>query len=349
MAKVCPACMQVYPLTLAFCASDGAALVDPRNVNGSWARVAGTDPSATDEPPPILTGDFAEKVKQLWARHTLLASLTICALLAAILGGFTRGGGLMLIATGLGIPLLVSWPIALASSAKALSIVGWVDKWYFRLHDFFDGSNSRIMRWVMYPVVWAGGRWAVFASRRGDRFVAGSLRMFGYTLSAMMLAMLAIITVYIVIGLIVIAVGLWIVGQVLDVDSGPSPMRRMPMVGRRGQNIYQGGGGWLDPDKQIGRVDKDGNIYENDGSWFSVDKQVGKIGKNGEIYETDGGWFTPDKQVGKVGKNGEIYETDGGWFTPDKQVGRIGDEGEIYETDGGWFTPDKRVGKAKRD
>lgn len=351
--KVCPACDEPYPASFFCCPTDGVTLVAPLAATVGGARSQATGWSSATPGGFATAGGFdgfLAAAGAFWHRHMILNVLTIMALLGWALYYASFGEGFALLGSALSLPLMLSWPIALASSSKALGFVGWIDKWYFRLEDFFGNWDGKVGRWIMYPVVWAGGRWAMFASRRGDRFVAASLRMFGYSIALMLVAMIALITIYIIIGLVLLAVGLWVLGQILEEDTGRSRgFGRVPMVGRRGQKIYEGDGGWFSTDRQVGRVDRDGQIYEDDGGWFSTSKRVGKIDDDGRIYEGKGGWFDVDKQVGRVDPDGQIYEDDGGWFSVPKRVGRIDADGEVHEGDGGWFSDETRIGKTKRD
>lgn len=149
--------------------------------------------------------------------------------------------------------MLLSWPVALSNSSRLLGFVGHIDSGYFRLVRFFENWDGRIGRWLLYPVVWVGGKWAVFASRNGDRSVAAALRLFGYTIALMLVAFLAILAVYIFIALIVIALVLWVLGQIFDVDTGDAGFRRVPKIGRRGHEIFESDGGLFSTDKQVGR------------------------------------------------------------------------------------------------
>ena len=251
--SVCPQCAQPYPPGVRYCAIDGATLGEPLG-DARNAMTIGEDNLSTGLDSADGFAGLVEQARAFWQRHLILNGITLVAL-AAWVGFLVIGsGGMQLMGMGLTIPLALSWPIALANSSKALGFVNWIDKWYARMVDFFEGWDGRVGRWVMYPVVWAGGNWAVFASRRGDRFVAASLRMFGYSIALMFIVLLAIVTVYIVIGLVMLAVGLWLLGAVFgDDDDDKRSSRRMPMVGQRDRGIYEGDGGWLSTDKRVGK------------------------------------------------------------------------------------------------
>jgi hypothetical protein len=350
VVRICPECTELFPAALSFCPADGNALLEPvstAQVGDPSSATIASDQTIEDEG---LTTDVATRMTRFWKRHLILNCLTIVAAGAWAAFFLLEAEGWALLAIALTGPLLVSWPIGMSSGQGALDFVSRIDSWYFRLFGYFSNSSGKIRRWIMYPVIWSGGRWALFANRQGDQFVAASLRLFGYVSALMLVVSLAIIVAYIVIALFIIGLALWFLSMMFGGDAPDiGRIRKVPMVGRRGQELYEGHGGWFDAEKRVGRVDDQGNVYEGGGGWFDVERRIGRIGSDGRVFEGGGGFFDTEQQVGKIGPGGEVYETDGGIFSPDVRMGRIGDDGEIFEGKGGFLDVDKRVGKAKRD
>jgi hypothetical protein len=357
----CSVCNEIYDENEAFCGIDGNALVRSDRVTAG----TGTGTKSTHEVPAnggSMSGSGAV-LAVFWTRHQVLCYLALVALCAWGIVFSNSSDGIALLAATLSIPLAVSWPVALARSDWALNFVGRIDGWFSRSTDSLVSSESKMRRWIMFPAAWLGSKWANYANRNPDPFVAASLRVFGYTVTAMAIVCLAIVVVYVVLFLIALALCLWLLETVLGGDSDDDSSRerdyraagklaidnRKLMVGRRGQEIYKGDGGFFSVDDRVGRVDKDGNIYEGDGGWLSVDKRVGRVDKDGNVYRGDGGWLSVDERVGRIDKDGNVYEGDDGWFSVDERVGKIDGDGQIYEGDGGLFSVDKRTGRSKPD
>lgn len=349
---VCPTCQRLLPLRLAHCPDDGTPLTANVKQAAPTPSPGAAVPAADPAIAPSGAEQFVPAVQAFWERHKVLSIFTLGTVLfwGLVYAGYLQG--FVLLAMVLTVALAASWPVALTSSPKALGIVGKVDGWYGNLAGFAASGQGRFARWFASPILWCGNRWTDFSNRRVDHHVAASLRLFGYVLTVLTLALLtalmAYIAVMIVIGLLVIGVSLWLLGMLLGDDSDVGSRGfgdSIPLVGGRRTKLSRGDGGWFSTDKQAGYVDEDGNIYEDDGGLFTVAKRVGRVDEKGRIFEGNGGFLDIDRQVGTIGSDGRINDDDGGIFTVGKQVGRVGRDGRVFQGGGGIFDSEKQVGK----
>lgn len=288
-------------------------------------------------------GPFADRFLTFLARHKALLTISVFALLGwtfseeVIRAGGDWGFAVLAAMTA---ALTLSWPVALIRTPRTLEIVHGVDGFIGDLSDRAAGSDSRIGRWAIYPVMFLGIGAASLSRFARDEFAAASIRVFCYVLTIAAIVSLVFLAIVFVIAMFVLWAALWIIGLFLG-DEAATPKMRLPrnVVAKRGRNqIIHEGNSWLN-ERRAGRVDEKGNIYEGD-NWFN-EKKVGRIDEDGRVFEGEN-WFS-EKQVGRSDKDGNIYEGDS-WFNENK-VGRADEDGNIYEGDN-WFN-EKKIGRTE--
>jgi hypothetical protein len=320
-------------------------------------------------------GNFKAQSRPFWERHKVLSIMTIAYLIALMpVAAADRAEGARAIMVMIGLPLFAAWFVALSDSERVLAGVGRMDGWFVRSKNYMGGSNGKIRRWIMYPLLWVADQWVGYALKTEDRFSSAALRVFGYIITFALIAMLAyfviaLVVVIALLGITILALSFFMDGpstggkivtkgggkvarslgkKIVEKRGGKIFAEDGMILGRRGDKIYRGAGGLFGSEDLVGRVDEDGNIYEGTGGIWGHERKIGRIDEGGRIHEGTGGLWGYEERVGRIDDEGKIHEGSGGLWGHDDRVGRIDKDGTIYEGPGGLLGSEDRSGRSKK-
>lgn len=230
----------------------------------------------------------------------------------------------------LGFPAIIGAAVYFFKYDNAVSWVESINGWFLRKKEAVSQKTGIVSRWFFRPVLWVLAKIMEMTEQTKDQYLRTAIRIASYLY---FIGIALYISISIVVGIAILLIALWIIGELLAGDSGTSYTMRRTVSRVKDKSLYDTSG---IVNKKVGRIDEDGNVYDTSGIFA---KKIGKIDEDGKILDSTGVF---DKQVGRIDEEGGIHDTTKVF---DKKVGRIDENGNIHDTTG---ILDKKIGKVDK-
>jgi hypothetical protein len=227
----------------------------------------------------------------------------------------------------LGFPAIIGAAVYFFKYDKAVSWVESVNDWFLRKKESVSQKSGGVSRWFFRPVLWVLAKIMEWTEQTQDQYLRTAIRIASYLY---FIGIALYISISIVVGIAILIITFWIIGELLAGDSGTTYTTRRTVSRIKDKSLYDTSGFF---NKKVGRIDKNGNVYDT--SRF-LERKVGKIDDKGKVYDST---RFSDRQVGRIDEAGGIHNTTG---ILEKNVGHIDEDGTIHDTTG---ILNKKVGK----
>ena len=119
----------------------------------------------------------------------------------------------------LGFPAIIGAAVYFFKYDKAVSWVESVNGWFLRKKESVSQKTGIVSRWFFRPVLWVLAKIMEMTEQTKDQYLRTAIRIASYLY---FIGIALYISISIVVGIAILVIALWIIGELLSGDSGTS-------------------------------------------------------------------------------------------------------------------------------